>query len=215
MKKGTIKGLVYKDMVLFFKGVDRKLIFLAAGVIALLLYSVGVYAGILASAMLAMTIGIQNVMGAEADEKAGWKQYQMAMPVSSFQAVAGKYLSVLCTLAVSLAGSILCNLVASVVYRSFIPGAWLLSAICAVLLPLAWTGCCLPFVYWFGFRAAQTCGILLVIPMFTLVKYFEDGPGFQSLVASFGTYLALCAVGTVVLFAVSLGISVAGYRHRR
>ena len=210
-----MKGLVYKDMVLFFKGIDRKLIFIAAGAIGLLLYSVGVYAGILASAMLAMTIGIQNIMGVASDEKAGWKSYQMAMPVSSFQAVAGKYLSVLCTLAVSLIGSILCNLVASVVYRSFIPGAWLLSAICAVILPLVWTGLCLPFTYWFGFRAAQTCGVLLVIPVFTLVKYFEDGPGFQALVGSFGTYLAVSCVVTVVLFVVAIGISMAGYRHRR
>ena len=51
----------------------------------------------------------------------------------------------------------------------------------AQLIPLLWTGICLPLTYWFGFRSAQTMGLIVVIPMFYFVKYFEDGPGMAAM----------------------------------
>ena len=44
-----MKGLIYKDVSLFFKYVDKKLIILLAGVIALIMYAVREYAGVLTS----------------------------------------------------------------------------------------------------------------------------------------------------------------------
>ena len=57
-----MKGLIYKDIAIFFKCIDRKMILIAVGAIILLMCNTGVYAGLVASVLLAMTIGMQNVM---------------------------------------------------------------------------------------------------------------------------------------------------------
>lgn len=85
-----MKGLIYKDVAIFFKSMDKKLILIAAGAIALLMLNTGVYAGLFASVMLAATVGMQNTMSFAMDETVGWKKYQMAMPVSPASVVAGK-----------------------------------------------------------------------------------------------------------------------------
>ena len=174
-----MKGLIYKDITIFFKGIDKKLVLIAAGAIILLMANTGVYAGLFASIMLAMTIGMQNVMCFASDEKAGWKKYQLAMPVNTVTVVTSKYVSVICT------------------------------------LPLLWTGICLPFTYWFGFRSAQTMGLIAVIPMFYLVKYFEDGAGFSAMTSSIRSYLVVAGVAAIVLYIISMLISVIGYNRKK
>ena len=82
-----MKGLIYKDLVIFFKGVDKKLILIAAVTIILILSEGGAYGGLIASVMLALTIGVQNVMSFAEDEKAGWKKYQLAIPVDAVSAM--------------------------------------------------------------------------------------------------------------------------------
>lgn len=206
-----MKGLVYKDWVLFYKCIDKKMVLLAAGEIVLLMVNTGVYAGLLASVMLAMTIGMQNVMSFVSDEKAGWKKYQLALPVSAVYVVASRYLVVVCTLAVSLVGSVLLNLISSVVFRYFDSSVWCVSVVAAVVIPLLWTGICLPLTYWFGFRSAQTMGIIAVIPMFYFVKYFEDGAGFSVMTDAIYSCAAVVGVIVAMLFVLSMIVSIAGY----
>lgn len=210
-----MKGLLYKDIVIFFKSIDKKLVLIAAGAILLLLFNTGVYAGLFASVMLAMTIGMQNVMSFASDEKAGWKKYQLAMPVTACSVVTSKYISVVCTLAFSLAGSILFNLISSVAFRSFDMVVWGVSMAASVIVPLLWTGICLPLTYWFGFRSAQTMGIIAVIPMFYFIKYFEDGAGFSAMTNSILSYGMMAGAIAVVLFMISMIISMLGYRRKR
>lgn len=210
-----MKGLIYKDIAIFFKCIDRKMILIAVGAIILLMCNTGVYAGLVASVLLAMTIGMQNVMSFASDEKAGWNQYQMALPVRAVYVVASRYLAVVCTLAVSLAGSVILNLISSVVFRYFDSRVWGVSAAVSVMIPLLWTGICLPLTYWFGFRSAQTMGMIAVIPMFYFVRYFEDGAGFSAMTDSIGMYAAVMGAAVSLLFMVSMMISVAGYRRRR
>lgn len=210
-----MKGLLYKDIVIFFKSIDKKLVLIAAGAILLLLFNTGVYAGLFASVMLAMTIGMQNVMSFASDEKAGWKKYQLAMPVTACSVVASKYISVVCTLAFSLAGSILFNLISSVAFRSFDMVVWGVSMAASVIVPLLWTGICLPLTYWFGFRSAQTMGIIAVIPMFYFIKYFEDGAGFSAMTNSILSYGMMAGAIAVVLFMISMIVSMLGYRRKR
>lgn len=210
-----MKGLIYKDITIFFKSIDRKLILIAVGVIVLLLFQSGPYAGLLATVMLAMTIGMQNVMGFATDEKTDWKKYQLTMPVSAFSVVASKYLAVVCTLTVSLVGSILLNLLSSIRFQMFDITVWGTSAAMSVLVPLLWTGICLPLTYWFGFRSAQTMGLLVVIPMFYIIKYFEDGAGFSAMTSSILSYTSVAGILVAVLFLVSMLISVIGYGRRK
>jgi hypothetical protein len=210
-----MKGLIYKDITIFYKGIDKKLVMIAAGVIILLMVKTGVYAGLFASVMFAMTIGMQNIMSFASDEKASWKKYQLALPVNAISVVMSKYISVGCTLAVSLVGSILFNLLSSVAFRSVNIIVWGVSAAVSVIVPLLWTGICLPLTYWFGFRSAQTMGLIVVIPMFYFIKYFEDGAGFSAMTNSMLSYAALAGIAVVVLFMISMIISIIGYSRKK
>lgn len=210
-----MKGLIYKDIIIFFKGIDKKMVLIAVGAIILLMLNTGVYAGLFASIMFAMTIGMQNIMSFANDEKASWKKYQLAMPVDAVLVVTSKYISVICTLAVSFVGSILFNLLPSVVFREFNVTVWGVSVVISLIVPLLWTGICLPLTYWFGFRSAQTMGLIVVIPMFYFVKYFEDGAGFSAMTSSILTYVVAAGIAVIVLFIISMIISMIGYNRKK
>lgn len=210
-----MRGLIYKDIKIFFKSIDKKLVLIAAGAIILLMAKTGVYAGLFASVMLAMTIGMQNIMSFAGDEKAGWKKYQLAMPVNAVSVVTSKYISVICTLAASLAGSVLFNLLSSAASRSFNVTVWGISTAVSVIVPLLWTGICLPLTYWFGFHSAQTLGLIVVIPMFYFIKYFEDGAGFSAMTNSIFSYVAVAGIAVAVLFIISMIISMVGYNRKK
>lgn len=210
-----MRGLIYKDIVIFFKSIDKKLILIAFGAIVLLMCSTGIYAGLFASVMFAMTIGMQNIMSFSTDEKADWKKYQLAMPVDEIAVVLSKYVCVLCTLLVSLMGSALFNLLSSIFFQNFDPIIWSISAAAAAAIPLMWTGFCLPLTYWFGFHSAQTMGLIIVIPMFYFVKYFEDGAGFSAMAGSLHSYIFIICILAVILFGLSIVISALGYKRKK
>lgn len=210
-----MKGLIYKDIAIFFKSIDKKLVLIAAGAIILLMVNTGVYAGLFASVMLAMTVGMQNIMSFASDEKTCWKKYQVAMPVNAVSAVASKYISVVCTLAVSIVGSIVFNLLSSIAFREFNAAVWEVSAAASLIVPLLWTGICLPLTYWFGFRSAQAMGLTAVIPMFYFVKYFEDGAGFSAMTSSTLSYAVAAGIAVTVLFMISMVISMMGYSRKK
>ena len=182
--------------------------------IVLLIFNAGIYAGLFASVMFAMTIGMQNIMSFASDEKASWKKYQLAMPISSFTVVASKYVSVLYTVAISILGSIAFNGLSSVIFQNFDMLIWLFSIVAASIIPLIWTGICLPLTYWFGFRSAQTMGLIVVIPMFYFVKYFEDGPGISAMLNSAYSYMIVAAIVSVIIFGISLVVSTIGYSQK-
>lgn len=213
-----MEGLIYKDLQLFFRSqwVDKKLLVIAAAAIVLLLTQTGEYGGLLSSIMLGLTVSIQNILIISSDEDVCWPAYLRTLPVSSRQVVGGKYLAVLCTLAVSAAGSVVLSLLSGLFFGGVSLLLLGLSVGCAVAIPLLWTGLCLPITYWFGFRTAQVLGMLLVIPMCCFIKFFEDGPGgLAALPAVLSHGLILTLGGTMLLFALSYGVSVLGFRRMR
>ena len=169
-----MRGLIYKDVQLFFRSIDKKLILIAAVAIALLLTKAGVYGGLMGSIMLAMTVSMQNIMTFATDEKVDWKKYQKALPISNISVIASKYLSVLITLVVSVFGSVVFSLASCLIHAEFDVMLLGLSVMSAIIVPLIWTGICLPLTFWFGFRSAQTMGLIVVIPIFYMIKFFED-----------------------------------------
>lgn len=210
-----MRGLIYKDFSIFCKCIDKKLLAIAAAFSILLLCSAGSYGGLMASILLAMTIGMQNVMSFVSDDKARWHKYQMAMPLNSLSVVASKYLSVICTLGISLMGSIVLNLISAVFYRDFDASVWGIAIFAAVFIPMLWTGICLPLTYWFGVQSAQAMGLLVIIPVFYLIKYFEDGAGFSTMAGSLSPYFLGAGIIAVVIFGISLFVSAAGYARRK
>lgn len=209
-----MKGLVYKDFSLFYKSIDKKLVIIAAAAIILLLVNAGDFSGLLATIMFAMTVGMQNVMSFASDEQVRWKKYQLTMPVNSFLAVGSKYVSVLLTIGLSIVASIFLYFVAGIIYQSFDGTLLFVSISAAIIIPLIWTAICLPLTYWFGFRSAQTMGLLVIIPIFYLIKYFEDGPGLVSLTDTISTYILAGFLIAIILFIFSYIVSVLGYSRK-
>ena len=209
-----MRGLIYKDVQLFFRSIDKKLILIAAVAIALLLTKAGVYGGLMGSIMLAMTVSMQNIMTFATDEKVDWKKYQKARPISNISVIASKYLSVLITLVVSVFGSVVFSLASCLIHAEFDVMLLGLSVMSAIIVPLIWTGICLPLTFWFGFRSAQTMGLIVVIPIFYMIKFFEDGPGLSVLPASISTYLLWICIAAVVIFLLSIAISLWGYSKK-
>ena len=195
-----MRGLIYKDFSLFYKSIDKKLIIIAAAAIILLLVNAGDFSGLLATIMFAMTVGMQN---------------QLTMPVNSFFAVGSKYISVLLTIGISIAASILLYFVSSVIYQSFDGALLFVSVSVATIIPLICTAICLPLTYWFGFRSAQTMGLLVTVPIFYLIKYFEDGPGIVSLTDTISAYILAGFLISAVLFIFSYAVSVLGYSRKK
>ena len=211
-----MRGLIYKDITIFFKSMDKKMILFAAAMIVAGMFVTNSLAGFFGTFMLALFTGIQNILCIPCDEKIDWKKYQHAMPVSTFSVVMSKYLSVLCTASViSVLGGLVFNLIAGVIYRTFDPAIWLCSFITALIFPLVWNAVCLPLSYWFGFRGAQSMGILMVFPVCFTVKYFENGPGLSLMTDFLSSYELAALPATAVLLAVSYMISVAGYERRK
>lgn len=210
-----MRGLIYKDISIFFKSIDKRLILIAVLAIILLIFNAGNYSGLFASVMFAMTIGMQNIMSFASDEKVNWKKYESAMPINNFTVVISKYVSVLYTVAVSVLGSIIFNCLSSAIFQNLDISIWLFSIATAVIIPLLWTGICLPLTYWVGFRSAQTMGLIVVIPMFYFIKYFEDGPGMEVMVNSIYSYIFIAGIVSILIFGISLIISTIGYKQKK
>ena len=115
---------------------------------------------------------------------------------------------------ISVLGSIIFNGLSSAVFQNFDMLIWLFSIVAAVIIPLLWTGICLPLTYWFGFRSAQTMGLIVVIPMFYFIKYFEDGPGMAAMINSIYSYMLIAGITTILIFGISLIISTIGYGQK-
>lgn len=213
-----MRGLIYKNFTIFYRSIDKRGILIAAAAIVLLMINTGIYAGLLASLMLAITVGMQNIMSFASDERARWKSYELTMPVSAFSVVVSKYVSVLCTLLFSVVGSVLFNTLSGILTRRFVPMIWMFSIASAVIVPLLWTEICLPFTYWFGFHSAQTMGLLVMVPMFYLVKYMEDGLGVSILSGDLYSYVLMAFIvllAVMLLFIISMFISTIGYRCKK
>ena len=112
-------------------------------------------------------------------------------------------------------GSIIFNLLPSIAFQSFNVTVWGVSAAVSLIVPLLWTGICLPLTYWFAFRSAQTMGLIAVIPMFCFVKYFEDGAGFSAMTSSILSYAVVAGIAVIVLFIVSMIVSMIGYSRKK
>lgn len=210
-----MQGLIYKDVYLFFKSIEKRLLVIVGVVIIFLIVEAGSYSGFMASIMLAMTVGIQSVLSFASDEKANWKKYQMSMPISNYGVVASKYISIVLILLPCIMGSVILNLLSSVIYSEWNIMLWVLSILASILVPLIWAAICLPLTYWFGFRAAQTMGLICIFPMTYFINFFEDGPGLTALPDSMISYiLGLCVI-CLIFFFLSFLLSVVGYSRKK
>ncbi len=210
-----MRGMIYKDLCLFFKGFDKVVLAVLGGILAVFWFESGVYAGMLFSFALDMMLGILHLTALEKEEKTGWRSYERTMPVGVGKVMAGKYAAVLLTVPVSVAGAVAANLLAFARYWKFLPEALGLSAAAAVIIPPAFAVFSLPFYYWFGNQIAQFTCLPLGFLLFYAIKNFEDG---WWTVADLGAPGSLLLMGALVLagmFLVSLALSAAGYCRRK
>lgn len=210
-----MRGIVYKDLCLFFKGIDKWILLMLGGLLVLFVVQGGVYAGMLFSFGLDMMVSLLHLTAFEKEEKTVWKSYQRTLPVGVGKIVAGKYAAVLLTVLLGMAGAAVFNLAAFAVYRTFLPEVLLLSVLLAVAIPLAWTALSLPFCYWFGNQIAQYTSMPLAFLLFFTLKNFEDGKwavaDLTFLSGNLASVLLLGLLALAGMFLLSLAVSAAGY----
>ncbi|WP_295766287.1 ABC-2 transporter permease [uncultured Oscillibacter sp.] len=214
-----MRGIVYKDLCLFFKGIDKWLLLVLGGLLVLFVVQGGVHAGMLVSFALDMLVGVMHVGALEKEEETAWGDYQRTLPVGAGEVVAGKYAAVLLTVLAGVAGAVVCDLAAFAVYRTFLPEVLKLSVLLAAAIPLIWTALGLPFSYWFGSRVAQYTSMPLAFLLFFSLRDLEDGrwavADLTFLSENFAPVLLIGLLALAGLFLASLALSAAGYCRRR
>ena len=214
-----MRGMIYKDLCLFFKGIDKVVLAVLGGLLVLFRYESGAYAGMLFSFALDMMVGVLHLTALEKEEKTAWRSYQRTMPVGVGKVMAGKYAALLLTVPVSVAGAVVSNLAAFAVYRAFWPEVLGLSVVAAIIVPPVFAVFSLPFYYWFGSQIAQFTILPLAFLMFYAIKNFEDGwwtvADLVSLTGNLPLALLAGALVLTVLLAASLALSAAGYCRRK
>lgn len=214
-----MRGIIYKDVCLFFRCIDKRVLLVMMALGALFIVKGGAYAGILLSILLGMLVGAANVSVFEKEQKVEWEKYQRALPVGCGKVVAGKYAAVLLTTLLGAVGAAICNLAAFAAYGRFELAELGFSVLLAALIPVAWTAVSLPFCYWCGVQIAQFASMPLAFLLFFSVKNFEDGmwamPDVMSLGGGLYGYLSLGLLAMGGMFLCSLAVSVAGYCRRK
>ncbi len=214
-----MRGIIYKDLCLFFKGIDKVVLAVLGGLLVLFWYESGAYAGMLFSFALDMMVGLLHLTALEKEEKTAWRSYQRTMPVGVGKVMAGKYAAVLLTVPVSVAGAVVSNLAAFAVYGTFWPEVLGLSVLAAVAVPPVFAMLSLPFYYWFGNQIAQFTSLPQAFLFFYIIKNFEDGmwtvADLTGLVGDPVSLLLLGTLGLAGLFLLSLVVSAIGYCQRK
>ena len=214
-----MRGMIYKDLCLFFKGIDKVVLAVLGGLLVLFWYKSGAYAGMLFSFALDMMVGLLHLTALEKEEKTAWRSYQRTMPVGVGKVMAGKYAALLLTVPVSVAGAVVSNLAAFAVYWTFWPEVLGLSVVAAIIVPPVFAVFSLPFYYWFGNQIAQFTSFPLAFLLFFAIKNFEDGwwtvADLVSLTGNLPLALLAGALVLTVLLAASLALSAAGYCRRK
>lgn len=214
-----MRGMIYKDLCLFFKGIDKIVLLVLGGLLVLFAAEGGAYAGMLFSFALDMMVGLLHLTALEKEEKTAWGSYQRTMPVGVGKVMAGKYAALLLTVPVSVAGAVVSNLAAFAVYRTFWPEVLGLSVVAAIIVPPVFAVFSLPFYYWFGSQIAQFTSLPLAFLMFYAIKNFEDGwwtvADLVSLAENLPLSLLAGALALAALLAASLALSAAGYCRRK
>ncbi len=208
-------GLIYKELTLFYKTFDKRFLLVLAAVAVFLLYQVGVMAALFVAGMFSLAVAMQSIASFLVDEKVGWDQYQLALPVNPLLVVGSKYLSALCSLAVSVGFGLVMNLVSSLVFGQFNWALCGLSLFVAVALPLSYLTVTLPLVYWFGRRTADIMRIVVILPVcFGMGYLIETGDLSGLLNRPISLLLAVVLVCMLALLGISLMFSLAGYRYK-
>ena len=214
-----MRGMIYKDLCLFFKGIDKIVLLVLGGLLVLFATESGAYAGMLFSFALDMMVGVLHLTALEKEEKTAWRSYQRTMPVGVGKVMAGKYAALLLTVPVSVAGAVVSNLAAFAMYWTFWPEVLGLSVVAAIIVPPVFAVFSLPFYYWFGSQIAQFTSLPLAFLMFYAIKNFEDGwwtvADLVSLAENLPLSLLAGALALAALLAASLALSAAGYCRRK
>ena len=214
-----MRGMIYKDLCLFFKGIDKIILLVLGGLLVLFATESGAYAGMLFSFALDMMVGVLHLTALEKEEKTAWRSYQRTMPVGVGKVMAGKYAAVLLTVPVSVAGAVASNLAAFAVYGTFWPEVLRLSILAAVVLPPVFAMFSLPFYYWFGTQIAQFTSLPLAFLLFYAIKNFVDGwwtvADLVSLAGNLPIALLTGVLALAGMFLLSLALSAAGYCRRK
>lgn len=217
-----MKGLLLKDLLQAWSYCKRLLVF-AAIFMAISGLSLDHYTGVNAFLMCGgLLFGSVPMTLLSFDETAGWAAYTRALPVTKAQLVSAKYLLGLLGAGISLLMGGVALAIQWVRMGSLAPGlvavALLTPSLCALMSMIF----LLPLVYRYGVEKARMCYFILAGLIGGVTVAFQTAwaeGAFQALVTwlprsglGLGLLLAAC---TVLLLALSWGLSIAWYDHRK
>lgn len=157
------------------------------------------------------------------EERNGWAQYRLTLPLTRRQAVAGRYLSVLAVTLGAFAALFLisCGAIAllqphaSLPFEAVSPSDLAMVMCCGIALLLAGISLFMPFVIRLGFtRGSRAVALALVMLPFLLISIFGSTivDGLDSFLS--GAMPMMLVAGTLVLYALSALLSVRLYETR-
>ncbi len=212
-----MRGLVCKDILLFFKSIDKRLIVIAVFAVILVFVNTERYSSLLATLMLSLTVSMQNVLNYNSDEKSKWVKYQRATPLSDTKIVISRYIANAATLVVTILGAIIFTMISTVIFGSFYSDIFSTSLLVSLIIPLLWASIHFPIVYYFGFQATQIIRFILIIPIVFIFRLFEDKVEQADLLfisENISTFVFFICIATLIIYIVSCAISIVVYKNK-
>lgn len=209
-----MKGLLYKDIMTLVKGMKpiHYLIFII-GLIAAFVKG-DEWGSFFATALLSYFVCIFSTRSILYDEQARWKKYEVTLPTGRRKSIIIKYIF-------ALLNALFCAIIATLFFfvNVVIVGelnwaALLLQVGFAILFPILWNAVSLPISYWIGYQASSYVGIVVMVPMFYLMRYFKSGFGTLATSNSLTLFVWISIVCTIALLGLSYGICTEIHRRK-
>lgn len=172
-----MKGLIYKDLIILIRGMKpvQYLGIISAVGIALVLGDD--FRGLIATLILTLFGSIFSSMAISFDEKVRWRKFEITLPTGRSKSITSKYIVVLIFMIFNTLAAILFFFVGSIFIGSFNWTLLWLQIGMAIVIPLLWSALSIPLTYGIGYQGASYMGVIFILPIFILTKYFEDGSG--------------------------------------
>lgn len=174
-------------------------------------YEEEVYA-LLSSAIFSLFIGMHLMMTMTYDGMSSWKEYELTLPMSNYQIIAGKYAVSILLTPISVIGTSLLHLLRFLAYHSFSFSLFGFSLVIAIILPVLWCCVCLAIAQWFGYMSVQYVRVGATLLALLLLKKAPNDTEYaiQHLIQS----PMLIALAVLFVIVVSYFVSVTGYARK-
>lgn len=197
-----MRGLIYKNIKLSITA--PKINFLIA------IFSIGItfikISPVIGSLFFSFAVSTISTYSFYPEYKCGWNRYENILPVKKWKVIAGKYLTCLLFVLISVSGGIVINIIYSLMVQTYSIDIIALSLGIAIAFPLVWGSIFLPAVFKSGIQSVTYFRLLLIPVLLILNKYMEANITLSNTLIIPGLVL-ICLIIFIVSFCVSISIT--------